>query len=57
MPRIDAQVISQGEDLPPHSFYKQFMAPARKIGTAYRTCKQGISGKYDSRSMEAHATG
>jgi len=34
MTGINSQIISQREDLPPHTFYKQLMAAARKIGSA-----------------------
>ena len=54
MTGINSQVISQREDLPPHPLYKQFMAAARKIGSADRARKQSVSGKYSSRCVEAH---
>jgi len=57
VPRIDSEVIPQRKDLAPHSFYKQFMAPARKIGSADGACKQRVSGKNRSRRVEAHPAG
>jgi hypothetical protein len=57
MSRINPEVISQWEDLPPHTFYKQFMAAARKIGSAHRAGKKTISGKYRSGCVKAHAAG
>jgi len=54
MPRIYSQVISQRKDLSLHTFYKQFMAPARKIGSPHRARKQSVSSKYGSRCVEAY---
>jgi hypothetical protein len=55
MSGINPEGISQRKDLSPHTFYKQIMASARKIGSAHRARKKTVSGKYGSGCIKAHA--